>query len=433
MKKSITALTVAATVGMGSLFGGVAVKTEAASVSSLQKQKDQVHNQRTNLDSNINQTDQKISSLQGQQADVQSELKRIGLSIDNTAKALQETNAKIAETDAEMTKLQEEITVIQARIEKRNELLKERARNYQENGGMVNYVAVLMGSQSFSDLVDRASAVATIVEADTAIMQKAEADKQELEQKQTQLKNDQARLEKMKNENINLQKQLDSQKAEQDRLLSSLQEQEKQAENEKMDMQEQSQLLAAQESAIQKAIANAQAEAAAQAAAAAAAAAKNSSGTTSTSSGGGSSVAPPPVTSGSFMKPTSGVLTSGFGPRSGGYHYGVDWAASGSGIPIVAAAGGVVSKSYTSSSYGECVFITHYINGQVYTTVYAHMRTRLVQDGSTVSKGQIVGYMGYTGDVQPPGPAGQHLHFELYKGEWTPSHSNAINPLSMIN
>ena len=39
----------------------------------------------------------------------------------------------------------------------------DRARSYQENGGMVNYLDVLMGSTSFSDFIDRANAVATIV------------------------------------------------------------------------------------------------------------------------------------------------------------------------------------------------------------------------------------------------------------------------------
>jgi peptidoglycan hydrolase CwlO-like protein len=427
LKKTWTALAVAAAVGMGSLFGGIAVKTEAASISSLKKQKDQVHSQRTDINSSINETDQKISSIQDQQADVQTELKRIGYSIESTQKNINDTNVKMDAANTEIARLLDEVTVIQARIEKRNELLKDRARNYQETGGMVNYVAVLMGSQNFSDFVDRASAVAVIVEADNTILQQAEADKQELEQKQTQVINEKANLEKMKSNFQALNNQLSSQKSEQDQMLASLNEQEKQAESEKMDMQEEASLLAAQEQAIQKAIAN---EQAAQAAAAAAAAKNNSSSTAP--SGGGSTVAAPPVTSGTFMKPTSGVLTSGFGPRKGGPHYGVDWAASGSGVPIVAAANGVVSKSYTSLSYGECVFITHYINGQVYTTVYAHMRTRLVQDDATVSKGQLIGYMGYTGQVDPKGPKGQHLHFELYKGQWTPKHSNAINPLSMV-
>ena len=41
--------------------------------------------------------------------------------------------------------------------------------------------------------------------------------------------------------------------------------------------------------------------------------------------------------------------------------------------------------------------ISHSINGQTYTTVYAHLNSRSVGDFATVSKGQIIGYMGNTG------------------------------------
>ena len=107
-------------------------------------------------------------------------------------------------------------------------------------------------------------------------------------------------------------------------------------------------------------------------------------------------------------------------------HYGVDIANS-SDVPIVAAADGVVVRSYYSTSYGNAVFISHSINGQVYTTVYAHMESRMVSNGQTVSKGQQIGIMGNTGQS-----FGQHLHFELHKGPWTASKSGAINPVGIV-
>ena len=98
-------------------------------------------------------------------------------------------------------------------------------------------------------------------------------------------------------------------------------------------------------------------------------------------------------------------------------------------MAILAAADGVVIRSYTSSSYGEVVFIAHSIDGQTYTTVYAHMKSgsRKVSAGQVVSKGQRIGTMGNTGDSQ-----GQHLHFELHKGEWNQAKSNAINPVGIV-
>jgi uncharacterized protein YgiM (DUF1202 family) len=132
-------------------------------------------------------------------------------------------------------------------------------------------------------------------------------------------------------------------------------------------------------------------------------------------------------TTSSFIFPAAaGHVSSPFGMRSGGMHYGVDLAASGN-VQIYAAAAGTVSRSYYSSSYGNVVFITHKINGQLYTTVYAHMKNRAVKEGDTVRQGQLIGYMGNTGDSD-----GQHLHFELHKGEWNFSKTNAIDPLPYI-
>ncbi|WP_244404819.1 M23 family metallopeptidase [Saccharococcus caldoxylosilyticus] len=83
-------------------------------------------------------------------------------------------------------------------------------------------------------------------------------------------------------------------------------------------------------------------------------------------------------------------------------------------VPVVAAASGTVSKSYYSDSYGNVVFIRHTINGTQYETVYAHLRSRAVSEGQTVSQGQFIGYMGNTGES-----FGQHLHFEIHKPYWT--------------
>ncbi|WP_338754126.1 M23 family metallopeptidase [Bacillus sp. FJAT-52991] len=129
----------------------------------------------------------------------------------------------------------------------------------------------------------------------------------------------------------------------------------------------------------------------------------------------------------SFTWPADGKLTDTFGSR-GGKHYGIDIAKSGT-VPIKASASGTVSKSYYSSSYGEVVFIKHNINGVPYETVYAHMKSgsRKVSAGQKVNQGTVIGYMGNTGHS-----SGQHLHFELHKGTWNSSKSNAVNPLNYL-
>ncbi|MGD6836606.1 SH3 domain-containing protein [Bacillus thuringiensis] len=123
-----------------------------------------------------------------------------------------------------------------------------------------------------------------------------------------------------------------------------------------------------------------------------------------------------------FIKPAAGNYSSGFGKRDGHMHYGLDIAASGK-VPVVAAADGIVTRSYYSASYGNVVFVSHNITGQTYTTVYAHLNSRSISAGQSVKQGQQIGIMGNTGQSE-----GQHLHFEIHKGEWNAQKSNAVNP-----
>ncbi|ULT56425.1 peptidoglycan DD-metalloendopeptidase family protein [Neobacillus drentensis] len=442
MRKSIVTLAVTATVGFGTIFGGTSVRTEAASISSLKGEQNKIQEQRSDINSTINQKSNQITDLQNQQADVKDEITRLDKAIADSTNKINETTAKLESTKAEILELQGEMEVIKDRIEKRNILLKDRARSYQETGGVVNYLDVLMGSTSFSDFVGRANAVVTIMQADQAILKEHEADKQALETKQKQVQANLASIQKMVADLQTLKQQLNVQKADKDKLLASLKDQENDAHEGLMDLQEQDALLAAQQTAIQQAIKmeqEAQAKAAAEAARAAKAAAEaakrqaasshsSSSSSTSSSSSSGyvSSGSTPGVSSGYWTQPAAGYLSSGFGARGSERHVGVD-IANPTAVPIVAAADGVVIRSYLSSSYGNCIFVSHSINGQVYTTVYAHMSTRLVGSGAVVKKGQQIGVMGNTGDS-----TGQHLHFELHKGPWTQDKRFAINPVGIV-
>lgn len=119
---------------------------------------------------------------------------------------------------------------------------------------------------------------------------------------------------------------------------------------------------------------------------------------------------------------TDYIVSSTFGQRWGTLHSGIDLAKNGT-VAVVAAAGGTVRDSYNHSSYGNVVFVQHTINGKLYETVYAHLNSRSVSKGATVTKGQLLGYMGNTGNSK-----GQHLHFELHVGPWNGSRSNAVDP-----
>nr|WP_246629126.1 M23 family metallopeptidase [Mesobacillus maritimus] len=423
---------------MSSLLSPVMVnRASAEDISKLKQNQEEINKERSSLNSEIKEKESKINEIKSEKASVDAEIKRLDLAVEDATTKLEEKNAQIEQTQKEIKDLKAEIAIIIERIEKRNELLKERAASYQESGGNISYLDVLFGAQSFSDFIDRVGAVATLVQADKDILDQHQKDKTDYETKQKEVEQKLADLKKMKAELETLKATLDSQREEKAKLMQSLQHEEEQMHAEMIAAEEENAVLASQAAAIQRAInleqsrqAELEKQRAAEAAAAAAASASTSSASTQKSNGGGSNTVQaaslPAVSSGSFTWPASGVVSSGFrGSRSN--HHGVDIAKGGPNVPIVAAADGVVIRSYYSSSYGNAIFVSHSINGQVYTTVYAHMSSRSVGSGAVVKKGQRIGTMGNTGQS-----FGQHLHFELHKGKWNGSKSNAVNPLSYL-
>ncbi|RRN74871.1 peptidase M23 [Peribacillus simplex] len=461
MKKNIIAMNASIMIGLGSILAAPSVYAE--SISDLQKQKESIQEKRSGVESNIFDTEKKIDNLQDKQMTAEEQIAAIEAKIAESSKKIDAKNAEITETKKEIEALKEEIKVLKERIAKRNEVLKERALSFQETGGDVNYLEVLFGSSSFGDLVDRVGAVATIAEADRDILKQHELDKKDLEEKQNAVETKLASLQVAKAELLEIQMQQKQQKQEKDALVKKLKKQTQEHEDEKMGLEEEKENLAAQEKAIKSAInlehqrlaeleaarkkaaAEAQkraeqeaAQAAAQAASRASESKKQStSSESSVESNSSSSTSPslsssnvsqvPAVSSGTFTRPSAGYVSSRMGERWNKQHAGIDIAASGT-VPVVAAADGVVSRSYLSSTYGNVIFVTHSIGGQQWTTVYAHLRSRQVSEGSVVAKGEQIGIMGNTGHS-----TGQHLHFELHKGPWNYSKSNAVNPLNYIN
>ncbi|MCA1057471.1 M23 family metallopeptidase [Rossellomorea aquimaris] len=132
----------------------------------------------------------------------------------------------------------------------------------------------------------------------------------------------------------------------------------------------------------------------------------------------------------SFIYPLNGTITTNFGPdvlnNEERYHYGIDIDGN-IGDAVKSSASGTVVRSDYSSSYGNVIIVRHSINNQTYETLYAHLNSRNVSNGSTVNQGQVIGAVGNTGYS-----FGSHLHFELHKGTWNINKSNAVDPLEYL-
>ncbi len=121
--------------------------------------------------------------------------------------------------------------------------------------------------------------------------------------------------------------------------------------------------------------------------------------------------------------PIDGRITSPFGyrtnPINGGpeFHSGVD-IANLKGTPIRATADGIVSYEGWKGGDGRLVVLE---DGYGYSTVYAHTSQNLVHTGQKIKRGDIIAYVGSTGNATGP-----HVHYEVWKD------GKPTNPLPFI-
>jgi murein DD-endopeptidase MepM/ murein hydrolase activator NlpD len=119
--------------------------------------------------------------------------------------------------------------------------------------------------------------------------------------------------------------------------------------------------------------------------------------------------------------PVTGEISSSFGQREdpilgngeGEFHAGVDIRAE-LGTPIHATADGVIRSVGMTNGYGREVVIDH---GQGVETVYGHMSGFAVTAGQSISRGEVIGYVGHSGRT-----TGNHVHYEVRL------HGTPVNP-----
>jgi len=118
--------------------------------------------------------------------------------------------------------------------------------------------------------------------------------------------------------------------------------------------------------------------------------------------------------------PVMGRITSSFGERNdpfagdeGEFHRGIDIAAP-TGTAIHATGDAVVASAGWGSGYGREVVLNH---GHGITTLYAHMASMTVVPGESITRGQVIGYVGVSGRS-----TGAHLHYEVRIND------TAVNP-----
>lgn len=379
----------AAAIAIGLVMTGIH-PAEAAELSDIRQQRLDLKQDFTKKEAQIAAMDEaeqkylsELKALDDEVAEVNQKIRNLQRDLDGSAESIADLRAEIEELS--------DITV------QREERIKERLRTMQAQDGLGLYVGMIFDSKNLSQLLDMATVVGTIIKADKELMAKHQADVQILKNQEIYLQQEIVSLEKDQKKMLLLQDELEKKSEEKQRLLDTVQDTKRESESELMGMFEVYVNLASQEIAILKENKNHREEYLA--------------------------ANPEDV----FIMPTSGELTSGYGPRWGKLHAGIDIADESPDTEVVAAASGTVIRSYYSATYGNCVLITHKINGKTFTTLYAHLEKSTVTTGQSISKGEMLGYMGNTGDSR-----GKHLHFEIHEGQWNYEKSNSVDPLVYV-
>ncbi len=352
-------------------------------IDALKSQKSQLANQKSSLQSTIN-------SLQGQQND-QIALKN-ALDEKNaiTVKQILNLNEQIELHTQLIEQKTKEVDEAQKVADAQLEKYKVRVRAMEESG-RYNYFEVLFGASSIGEFLSLIDDIGDIMRSDKELEDAYRQSVADLKAVKAEYEQAKAEMESSKTELESLKAQQEKDIAEATAVIASLQ----------GDISSNSSLLSelsAQEKAlnadIQQKVAELNRQQQQQ---------QGNTGNTGSTVGTGNLVWPSYCT----------YITSRQGPRThpitGEHknHGGTDIGAS-YGSAIYAADSGTVVRSADgwNGGWGNYVMIDH---GNGMQTLYAHMSSRAVSVGQTVSRGQTIGYVGSTGMSTGP-----HLHFEMY-------------------
>ena len=338
----------------------------------------------------------KINALQGD-IDEQEKLKEaLQEQIDNVQSQIDLYNEQISDIQAEIDQLNTEKVSIEGKIEEQKSLFLARLRAMYIAGND-SLLTVLLGADDFADYLYQSELMASITEYDNELIESLRADITKINELEKQMETEQAEITKLKASVDEKRTELGDSMKTLNNVIGNLEDQQDELQGDIDEYQEEIEKL---EQKIEE-----EAEAA-----------KDKADDEDIKFDGSQ-----------FLWPTPGYyyISSNYGYRWGRLHKGCDIAGSNIyGTPIVAAADGVVSLvDYNSGGYGYYVMVNHgNLDGNNYVTLYAHMSAQAAYVGKTVSKGDVIGYVGNTGFSTGP-----HLHFEIRVN------GTAQNPLNFYN
>jgi len=417
-----------------SLIASIIPVARAASSSEIRKQINELEEQKEEIQAQIEEVKSQYQQNEDELLDIVNRKNIIDQEIGLLHAQIININEQLAAFNILIADKQDELDAAQGRFDDLSRENKDRIRTMEEEGA-VTYWEVLFKANSFSDLLDRLNMVEEIAASDQRRLEELHTAADEVEVARQELAVEKEALELTKDELDATQAVLDTRKAEADALLQELLERADELEALQAELEQQEsdfldQIAAKEQEYNEAKLAEWLAYMATYTTVPPETTAPpdgegNTNNSTGTNQGGNNNSGTTSPGSSSWIRPCSYVMmTSPFGyrtPPTGGassYHQGVDLAGP-EGTPIYAARSGRVTVAGWGSAAGYYVTINH-LDG--FSSIYMHLSSYCVSSGSTVSQGQLIGYMGNTGVS-----TGSHLHFGIaYNGAY-------VNPANYVN
>ncbi len=354
-------------------------------------------------------TEADLAAVRGDLAKAEEQMELIESQVVLTESQINTSQMLLDEYDVQIAGKEQEIQALEVQEEEQLQEFYRQVR-WMEETGSVSYLSILFEVSSVSELLEHAMLITDIMEYSNRIIDQLEATQQEI----AVARDD---LQMSRDEQAEVQAELETHMAELDEMREQQNEVLRQIAASESELAEKARLQAESEAQINKELEDAEKKYAAQLAEIERRRKEEEARRQQQQNQNQNQNQPSVnVTTGSWYWPLPGRyrISSLFGNRADPFtgrsdnHTGTDIPAP-SGTPIYAANDGVVTTVNTNqyaSSYGYYCIIGH---GGGYSTLYAHQcQVPIVSVGQTVSKGQVIGYVGTTGRS-----TGNHLHFEL--------------------
>ena len=387
MKKKKILYCILAVILVFTMAAGMTVqaKNDASSTSLKEAQQE-----KEALEKRLKEAKKLIGDLKDSKGNVESKVKELNSQLVDISSKITNLENQLTAKSNEITGAEEQLAQAEEDKEQQYEDMKTRIRYMYENS-QTSYLEQLLDSKNMAEFLNTAEYITQIQKYDRAKLKEYEETVEVITNTKAQLEQDYEDLKVMK-ANVESQKKsvaalMNKKETELAGIADDLTDAQSDAKYYEAEIQAQKELIAE--------IKRIEAEKAAAAAKAAA------EGKTYTDN---------PYTGGAFTWPcpSSTKVTSDYGSRvsptagASSNHKGIDIGAAG-GATIVAAAAGTVKAANYSSAAGNYIMIDH--GGGLYT-VYMHCSSLAVSEGTEVTAGQTIAYVGSTGIS-----TGNHLHF----------------------